>query len=467
MEDDDVTPPQTKRPRLEGPASGRAQYGVTDCVLRRAKELLDFLNVDEVLKAEITPVLTFLTHQETERLQNLQDNREPTQKVISRLLHFVKGREGCARDDACRKLVACIVSTSEVDRGHRDLEKVFHDKLPQHEWVFVKRLVSEVADSPMPSPYRTPQEREAKNTEELASFETPEQPISFIRLQGQLGEGENFAGIEREMWLRFSAGEYTMLKRTVEGVQIDREFAADVDCRVVAKWFNSLIIMHRDGSYQNAIAELLDALVLCQQDECVNRTILEGRIYQRMAQNYLMMDLKPLAMKHFEMAKECLQLVGRGYDKANMFCREAKIMSAVEPHKTEEIEGKYNSALSALQKEDPFFLASFPSVTLSKVAFHLKVSFGSKASREHSLPHMHPADIEKAKQTLDTIDEKEHILLEMRKCEYTFLCAELSRLQGKEGEAREQFKALLSTPGSSKVKNILSLAEQRLHSMEA
>ena len=245
-------------------------------------------------------------------------------------------------------------------------------------------------------------------------------------------------------------------------MQADSDFRAEVDCQIVAMWFNSLILMHRDGGYSSAIKELIEALALCEQDDCINRTILEGRIYQRMAQNYLMMGIKDLAMKHFELAKDRLQMVGRGYDKANMFCREAKVMSAMEPHRRGEIESAYDRALCALEKDDPYFLASFPSVTLSKAAFYLQVSFGSKASGGHCLPDIHPTCIAKAQQTLDTIDEKEHILLEMRRFEYNFLRGELCRLQGKEAEARDMFTALTRTPGSTKVKNILSLAEQRL-----
>jgi hypothetical protein len=82
------------------------------------------------------------------------------------------------------------------------------------------------------------------------------------------------------------------------------------------------------------------------------------------------------------------------------------------------------------------------------------------------MPQIDTADIRKAEETLATINESEHILLEMRQFEYGFLRAELYRLRGREREARELFRELTSTPGSSKVENILSLAEQRLKSFD-
>ena len=461
----DLRVPPAKRPRLDDSQHSLPRRSMTDCVLRASKELLASLNVNEILNAMITPVLTFLEPHETEKLELLLDNETPSQRVIRRLLNYIKGREGEDRDDACRKFVACIVQTTEEERGHRDLEKIYRSKLPADEWLFIEDLLREVNESPMPSPYRTPHPQ-TPVARIIRARKTPEHPVPFVELQGQLAEKDGFATIEQDLWWSFSNGEYGTLEQTVLGVQGDRAFRVEIDCQIVAMWFNSLIIMHRDGGYSGAIKELTDALVLCKRDDCINRMILEGRIYQRMTQNYLMLGEKKLAMKTFELAKDSLQMVGRGYDKANMFCREAKIMSAVEPHRREDIEGMYNHALCALEKDDPYFLASFPSVTLSKAAFYLGVSFGSKANDGCTLPDVCPSDIAKAEETLKTIIEKEHILLEMRQCEYSFLCAELCRRKGDKEKARELFSALLSKSGSSKVKNILSLAEQRLQVLE-
>ena len=123
--------------------------------------------------------------------------------------------------------------------------------------------------------------------------------------KGQLGERYGFPTIERDLWESFSRGNYEKLEATVRGVQADSTFLQEdeVDCQIVAKWFNSLIIMHKDGEYTMAIKELNDALEMCNQETCVNVTILQGRIYQRIAQNYLMLDLKDPAMMFFAQAE--------------------------------------------------------------------------------------------------------------------------------------------------------------------
>lgn len=463
--DVDIMPPQPKRLRLE---ADQPQPSVADCVLRRTYQLLEWLDLHEIQKHMKHTTLTFLTQDEERELYNLQDNHEPRERVIDRLLYFLKAK-GDDRDHVCRQFVACIVYTAEKTRAHQDLKKIFRAKLPYHEWNLIEDLLRDINESPLPSPYRTPkpQSRDVLNSvrEHHDSVESPGRPFPLIPLQGQLAEKNEFATIEWDLWQSFSKGDYDTLEKTVLGIRGDQTFKEEVDCQIVAMWFNSLIIMHRDGEYSGAIKELTDALLLCDKKNCVNQTILQGRIYQRMTQNYLMMNLKDLAEKTFELAKERLQMVERGYDKVNMFCRKAKIMSAHEPHKRKEIEDTYDLALRALEPDDPYFLASFPSVTLSKAGFYLKVSFGSKGSGGSSLPEVYPADIAKAEETLQTIDEKEHILLEMRRFEHKFLCAELCRLKGEQEKARELFTDITSTSGSEKVKNILSLAKQRLQSM--
>ena len=438
-------PPQAKKLRIvENPSEN-----IINCVFRRSPQLFQYLNPDEVLNAQLMPDLTFLTPYESQKLLDLK--LISLEGVVQQLLYFIRSREEEECKHACRKLIACIVYTKEHHRGHQELNKLFERKLPRHEWVYIQPLVDSIRDSPQPSPYRTPQ---------ALVQPSPKKPIPFIEEQGMLAN--EFSYMVDDLWRYFSVGDYKTLEDTVLGVLKDHTFKVEVDCQIVAMWFQSLIIMHRGGDYTSAIKVLNDALIMCGWENCVNRTILEGRIYQRMTQNYLMLGLKEPAMKFFELAKDKLKMVGRGYDKANMYCREAKILTALEPENRGQIEEMFERALSALQQSDPYFLASFPSITLSKAAFYLSVSFGSKPN--DTLPQVDPADIRKAEDTLNTINEEEHILLEMRRCEYNFLRAELCRLQGK-GEAREKFEELLSTPGSSKVKNILSLGEQRLQTL--
>ena len=423
-----------------------------------------FLNVSEIRKCMLHPDLAFLSVEEECRLQEMQsDPNRGRDDVISMLLLTLKAQRGPERNESFRRFLACVVlsASSGEERGHKELQKIFQTKIPCEEWQRVLDLASREIDSPLPSPYTTPQHTPLSGPSPVNAHH-PERPFPLITLQGRLAEKEGFGVIERDLWWSFSTGDYCKLESTVCGIQRDRELQCDVDTQVVAMWFDSLIIMHRDGNYSHAIAKLVDALELCRQEGCANVTVLEGRIHQRMAQNYLMKGLKDLARTHFELAKEKLQLVGRGYDKTNMFCREAKILSATEPHRRTEIERIYELALCTLEKDDAYFLASFPSVTLSKAAFHLQVAFGSKSS--HS-PSPDPRDVQLARQTLQSIDEKEHILIEMRRFEYDFLQAELCRLEGNTGQARRQFQQLTQLPGSEKVKNIVFLAKQRLEHM--
>ena len=86
-----------------------------------------------------------------------------------------------------------------------------------------------------------------------------------------------------------------------------------------------------------------------------------------------------------------------------MFCREAKVLSATlsaEPDRWTDIEKVYERALCTLEKDDPYFLASFPSVILSKAAFHLHFAFGSKAPESTDPPAVSTEDIQKARETL-------------------------------------------------------------------
>ena len=458
--------PRVKRRRIDD-----HNYSVGDCVLRRNREILESLDVGEILKSMLTPVLTFLTPKDENELHGLQDTKKPEGMIIQRMLFFLRAHPEEIRDEAFRKFVACIRVSADEAHGHRDLVKIFQHKLPDQEWQLIEDLVKEVIDSPLPSPYRTPQQTpltasHTYNAPALINAHSPERPFPRIALQGQLAEREGFVTIERDLWWSFSTGKYHRLEQTVAGIQRDDSFRVEIDCQVVAMWFDSLITMHRDGEYSRAIGKLYDALELCKQKNCVNGTILEGRIHQRIAQNCLMKGLKEEATMHFQMAKEKLQMVERGYDKTNMFCREAKILSATEPHRRADIEKTYDLALSTLEKDDSYFLASFPSVTLSKTAFHLRVAFGSQANRDSNLPQVCASDIAKAEETLHTIEEEEHIKIEMRQFEYDFLRAELCRLQGDERSAREKFAKLTHTSGSEKVKNIVSLAEHRLQQMQ-
>lgn len=84
--------------------------------------------------------------------------------------------------------------------------------------------------------------------------------------------------MDRKLWLSFSRGSYDDLECLIRTVQ-DGKY--DLDCKVVALWFESLIMMHRHAEYDDAIGMLDSALDLSRN--CVNETILVGRILQRKA----------------------------------------------------------------------------------------------------------------------------------------------------------------------------------------
>ncbi len=124
-----------------------------------------------------------------------------------------------------------------------------------------------------------------------------------------------------------------------------------------------------------------------------------------------LIDKKNIGVDEFERAKNELQFVGRGYDKTNLFCREAKVLSATQPSCREHIENVYDKALSTL-------------LTLSKAAFHLHFSFGSKPDNKSKRTTPDAMDIQKAKDALKDLVESEHIFIEMRRLEYDLIQAE-------------------------------------------
>eukprot|EP00731_Ephydatia_muelleri_P034452 Em0060g10a len=216
------------------------------------------------------------------------------------------------------------------------------------------------------------------------------------------------------MWFRFNVGEYDKLSKLTAAIRRRPRYTNDH--KVVAMWFDSLISMHRDGNHASSISNhLLPALELCCDSE--NRLILEGRIYQRMSQLYLVLGLKELADRSIAQAECCLHLVARGYEQVNMLCRRAKLLSATaDADKRNVVEELYVRALAAINDDDPFIMASRPSIILSTAAFYLHMSFGAKPNPTDPPPHIPEADIVKAKAVLTRLPHSE-VVLEMRKCE--------------------------------------------------
>lgn len=285
---------------------------------------------------------------------------------------------------------------------------------------------------------------------------SPDRPLPQTELVGDLAS-EEYLRLDRKLWTYFSTGDFKSLETTIrEEGSIE---TSPSDWKIVTMWFQALVVMHRDHNYHMCISELLvPALQLCRETESINATILEGRIYQRMV--YLVMDLPKYAQKHFEMAKEELQWVSRGYDKANMLCREAKLRSATSstPEERNLTEKLFNDALECVPEEAPYALASRPSLILSKAAFHLHISFGSTTRNMEEPPCVSPEEAKKAKDTLSKLDEKD-ILLSMRKCERQLLSAELLRL---DGAALEAYASTVRQSEEASLKNLVSIAKCRM-----
>eukprot|EP00731_Ephydatia_muelleri_P020958 Em0013g685a len=229
------------------------------------------------------------------------------------------------------------------------------------------------------------------------------------------------------MWFRFNVGEYDKLSKLTAAIRRRPRYTNDH--KVVAMWFDSLISMHRDGNHASSISNhLLPALELCCDSE--NRLILEGRIYQRMSQLYLVLGLKELADRSIAQAECCLHLVARGYEQVNMLCRRAKLLSATaDADKRNVVEELYPNPT------DP-------------------------------PPHIPEADIVKAKAVLTRLPHSE-VVLEMRKCELKVLKAELLRLEGGDKqEAVELFTKASDDAQASKLCNIEATAKHRIRTMQ-
>ena len=445
-----TSPPSPKRP---------CKYNrlASDVVPRLSETICQSLCVQELLKYVSIPDLKFLT--DKERLYLLErDSTCPSGQLARMILDFLDTREESSKEDDFRKFVACVSRASD-HRGHKELTKYFRAKMGDGEWFLIQDIENE-SRTPLPSPYETPQNSPVPAHHVVII--SPEKPCPpLITLQGKLVE-DAVLDMDRKLWLSFSKGDYGDLKCQIG--KMHREHGKfDKDCEVVAMWFQSLILMHSSKNYDDALEKLDSALELAT--DCDNKTILVGRILQRKAQVYLMKGKKQAGAMHFKMAKEQLQFVGRGYDKSNMFCREAKMLSATEPHRRDDIEKVYQDALCTLEKDDPYFLASYPSVTLSKAAFHLHLAFGSKPTSKDSLPLVSADDILKAKETLSGFSVEEHILLDMRRFEFDLIQAELCRVEGRREEAQSKFTQLKHTVEMSGVGNIASIVQHRLDSL--
>lgn len=446
---------------MSGDRLGRARHHISSARLKKSlfnhsNALSEQLNFTELQPYFLIPDYRFLSDEELKQIDEL-----PTDKVkANRLLYILQAKKPWP---AIRKFLTCVFAEGEHS-GHEDLSKLLRSVLPPEEYKKIWQLIRKHTAR---TNYQYVTGNRSASTMPQSSMTTdgfrPELPMTLIQYEGCLVR-ESYITLDRKLWDHFSNGRYDKLAVLTERIDISTK--VQIDVKIIGRWFQSLISMHRDGNYERCLNDILQpALDMCSESKVQNRNILEGRICQRMAQIFLVMGRKEEAMNYFDRAKGLLQFVSRGYEKVNMFCREAKIMCATMPERRKEIEEMFCKALENVNEDDPFALASIPSIVLSKAAFHLKISFGSKPSNSDIekilLPKIFPEDERKARDTLKHLPSTD-ILLTMRKCEHKLLYGELMRLSGKTEAAVHIFKAVVLESEAAKLDNIVANAQHRL-----
>ena len=228
----------------------------------------------------------------------------------------------------------------------------------------------------------------------------------------------------------------------------------------MGKWFNAIncVFVHHCKDHKYCIENVLEpALQQCQHQSVLNRNILEGRIRLRLAQVYLMSGNKQKAIENSEIARQLLSLTC-GYDVAKLLLREAKVMSATQPHRRVEIESMY---LAALHNFDEAHSCCKPTAHLSLAAFYLNTSFGCKPKPEAAVPVPSKEDVRKAKGQLEALDGLGLMLPSLRLCERNLLLAELLRLDDKLQEAHTLFTETAVESHKTGLDNLVAIAEHR------
>ena len=403
-----------------------------------------------------------------EELNRLDDRELPTDRLkANKLLVILRSKHW----HAIRKFLACVFDEDEHS-GHEDLSRLFQSVLPPEEVKIIKKLMRKPARINYSACSCCNKSTSVTSYRSRAIVQhdgpRPELPMTLVQYEGCLVM-KKYEKLDRTLWGHFSNGRYDDLARLT--LRINANTKVPIDIKIIGRWFESLILMHRDGNYKKCLRDILKpALGMCVESKVQNRNILEGRICQRMAQVYLVMGKKEKATEYFDRAKGLLQFVARGYEKVNMFCREAKVMCATMPEKRKEIEEMFSKALGNVSEDDCFALASIPSIILSKAAFHLKISFGSKPNTSDVekvlLPKPSADDINKARDVLKRLP-KSNVLLTMRKCEYKLLDGELMRLDDKTDAAIQIFEEVICESETAKLNNIVASAKHRLQVIKA
>ena len=394
--------------------------GIKSIVLRESYGIQQYVDFTTLRPALVNPDLQFMRISELRRIQELQTD---TEKANHLLITLAK-----KPSSAVRKFLACLWAARE-HRGHEDLLCAIWPKLSEPERDFLVKL--------------------CKNGPE--SGVSPVRPPAFVELQGDLAN-EKFLKVEKRMWDHFGVGEYDKLA----GITRKLVVSPSAEWKIVGSWFQAqnCVFIHQCKDHQYCINHLLKpSLQECRSPSVANQNILEGRIHLRMAQVYLTTGQKAEAVTHSERARQLLSL-SRGYDRAVLSLREAKVMSATQPDRKQTVEKLF---LDALDNFDELHTPCRPTAHLSLAAFYLHISFGSKPSPVP--PPVERDSIRKARAQLDAISGM--FLPSIRQCEMDLLSSELTRLDGKLDEAQSAFEKTIAMAREVGLHNIVSIAEHR------
>ena len=410
-----------KKDTSEMTTTKRVSATVKNVTLRQSFQIQRSLNFTELLPALIHPDLRFLRREELDHILRLPTD---TQKANELLLVLARKSSLVAS----KFLVGLWLTREHL--GHEELFCNIFPQVPEDRAQDIVQLCKS-----------------------LSSSSSLQRPPAFIELQGDLTDAK-FLKVQSHLWELFGRGEYNKIAELTSQLRT----SPSSEWAIVGMWFESMncVFIHECKDHQKCVAELLKpALEKCRHPTVTNQSILEGRIFLRMSQVFLTRGEKAIASQYSEQAKELLSLT-RGYDRAKLFLREAKVFSALSLTPRKEVERMYQFALDNF---DEHHACCRPTAHLSLAAFYLHISFGSKPEPNSPPPTVTNEDIRKAKSHLEAVQDV--FLPSMRKCEQSLLLAELLRLEGNLDKAIESFQEAAKMSQGAKLYNLVSVAEHR------
>lgn len=395
---------------------------VKKVILQQSFQIQRYLNFTELFPALIHPDLRFLPIEELDRIHKLPTGAQKANELL-----MVLGKQPSVV--AC-KFLACLWLTRE-HLGHDELFSSIFSQVPENKIKSVSELCRRCS----------------------SSSSSPEKAPALIEMQGDLTDAK-FLKVQSHLWELFGRGEYSRIGQLTSQLRS----SPSPDWAVVGMWFEAMncVFIHECKDHLKCVADLLKpALEKCKHPNIANQNILEGRIYLRMSAVFLTLGEKATATEYSGRARELLSYT-RGYDRAKLFLREAKVFSALSSDHRKEVESLYQFALDNF---DEHHAACRPTAHLSLAAFHLHMSFGSKPVPGSPAPSVPDEDVRKAKVQLEAV--KGVFLPSMRLCEQSLLQAEILRLEGMPNKAMEAFQEAIEMCHDTKLHNLVSIAEHR------